>query len=77
MAERPDMSLIEEIDKLASRQQFVPFTIVTASGQQYAINEGDYVAVGRGIITIARRREGYQLLRQGHVTEISVPGDLP
>jgi hypothetical protein len=77
MAERPDMSLIEEINKLASGERFVAFTIITASGQQYEINAGDYVAVGRGVITIARRTGGYQMLRQGHVTEVNVPENLP
>ena len=76
MAERPDMSLIEEIDKLASRDRFVPYVITMSSGQQYAINEGDYVAVGRGVITIGRRGGGFQMLRQGFVTEVSVAEDL-
>ena len=77
MAERPDMSLIDEIDKLARRDEFVPFTIVTASGQQYAIDKGDVVAVGLGVIFVVRHRQGYHVLRQGHVTEVSVPGGLP
>ena len=76
MAERGDLSLIEEIDALASREPFLPFTIWTASGQQYSIGGEDVVAVGRGVVMIFRRREGYHVLRQGFVTEVSVAGDV-
>ena len=76
MAERPDISLIEEIDKLAKREPFVPFTIVTSSGQQYAIEAGDVVAVGLGVINVVRHRQGHHVLRQGHITEVSVFGEL-
>jgi hypothetical protein len=75
VAERPDLSLIDEIDKLARRDPFVPFTIVTSSGQQYAIDASDVVAVGLGVIFVVRHRQGYHVLRQGHITEVSVFGE--
>ena len=76
MAERGDLSIINEIDALASREPFVPFVIGTAGGGSYKISEGDTVSVGRGVVMIFRSKAGHHILRQGFITELSVSGEL-
>ena len=78
MADREEISLIEEIQRLAQGDPFVPFAIVMASGSRYDISSRDGVMVGRSVVILMPHRRGDQMLRNTQISEIILfPGDAP
>jgi hypothetical protein len=77
LAEREEISIVEEIQRLASSDPFVPFSIVMGSGQRYDISEGDYIAFGRSVLMLMLHRRGASFLRQSQISEVNVSGELP
>ena len=74
MAEPEEISLKDEIGRLAAADPFEPFVIVMVSGERYEIGARDGVAVTGGAIFIATYPAGSHLLRQSQISEVSIPG---
>jgi hypothetical protein len=79
VAEQPEeISLLDEIARLALRDPFLPFAIVMGSGQRYDISARDTVAVARSVLMLMPRAGGYRLLRNALISEVIVsPGEVP
>ena len=78
MADREEISLLEEIQRLAEGDPFVPFAIVMASGHRYDISSRDGVMVGRSVIIVMPHGRGHQMLRNAQISEVILfPGDAP
>ena len=77
MADREEISLLEEIQRLAEAEPFVPFAIVMASGGRYEIGEADDLAFGRNVISLFVRRGPTCLLRPNQISEVIVPASAP
>jgi hypothetical protein len=77
MAEPEEISILDEIERLADKEPFSPFAIVMGSGEKYEISAGDTLTFGRAAILIVRHQRGHHLLRHTLISEISVPGDAP
>jgi hypothetical protein len=75
VAESEEVSTLGEVEHLAQRDPFVPFTIIMGSGERYDIQEHDTVTVGKSVVMVTRHREGHFLLRQNHISEVFIPGD--
>jgi hypothetical protein len=74
MADREETSLLDEIQRLADAEPFVPFAIVMASGGRYEITGADVVIFGRNVIYVFAPRTGVSMLRPNQLTEVIVPG---
>lgn len=70
-----EISILAEIDRLVWQTPFEKFAIIMASGQRYDVHEHDAVAVGSQVVSVMPHRGGQHLLRQSHITEVSMPGD--
>ena len=78
MADREEISLLEEIRRLAEDEPFVPFAVVMASGHRYDVSSRDGVMVGRSVIILMPHGRGNQMLRNAQISEIILfPEDLP
>ena len=77
MADREEISLLEEIQRLAEGEPFVPFAIVMASGGRYEIGEGDIMGFGRNVIYVFARTSATYLLRPNQISEVVVTGGAP
>jgi hypothetical protein len=77
MADREEISLLEEIQRLAVQDPFMPFAIVMASGGSYEVGEADDLAFGRNVISLFVRRGPMYLLRPNQISEVIVPQGAP
>jgi hypothetical protein len=77
MAQSEEISIVEEIEQLASRRHFEPFAIITASGSRYEIGARDAVMVGRSVLVIYPYAGGQQLLRERQISEVCIAGGSP
>jgi len=71
VAEHEEISIIDEIRRLAAAAPFVPFSITMASGHQYPIGPRDGLIIGNSTISVFLHRAGIHLLRQNHISEVS------
>jgi hypothetical protein len=74
MAEPEEISLLDELRRLADADPFAPFTIVMASGERYDVDPTDTLAFARNVIYLFAHRKGLSLLRPNQITEAVVPG---
>ena len=77
VAEREEISLLAEVQRLAANEPFVPFSIVMASGSRYDISEADVLAFGRNVISLFALRKATYLLRSSEISEVVIPGGEP
>jgi len=70
MTEPEDFSIINEIDRLTSRQPFVPFAIVMASGREYDVTSDVSVATGTSTISLFRLKGASFVLHRAQISEI-------
>jgi hypothetical protein len=75
MADPEEISVKDEIERLAAAVPSVPFAIVMVSGQRYEIANRDAVSVGKSVVSVFPNAGGYHLLRQSQISEVSVPKD--
>ena len=72
MADPDEISLIDEITKLAEQTPFAPFAIVMASGYRYEVGPEDTVIAGKSVLTLMRQAGGHDMLRSNQISEVSV-----
>ena len=77
MAEREEIPLTEELQRLAQADPFLPFVIVMASGERYEVSEADTLVIGRHVISLFSFRKAWNLLRPNQISEVVVPGGPP
>jgi hypothetical protein len=70
--EPEQISLLAEIEALATGARFVPYDIVMVSGSRYAITERDKVLVGRTVVFVFPAKGGQHLLRQNQISEVNI-----
>jgi hypothetical protein len=74
MSEREpqQISFDDELRKLVRASPFIPFVIVTASGDRYEITDSVQAAVGSSTVGVFLARTGWQLIRKNQITAIHV-----
>ena len=74
MAEQRDESLRfdEELAHLALAQPFIPFDIVTSSGERYEVTSPLELAVGENAVVVLLPKTGVQILRKTQITALHV-----
>ena len=75
MAEPEEISLRDEIERLAASEPFQPFVIIMVSGQRYEITARDGVMAASSVVVITPHAGGIHLLRQTQISEVSVAAD--
>jgi len=61
-----------ELNDLLDRDPFVPFDIVTTSGDRYHIPDPGLIAFGSNVIIVALRSTGIQLVRKNQIVAVHV-----
>jgi hypothetical protein len=74
MADQEEISLLDEIRRLADADPFVPFALVMASGGRHEITAGEVLTFGRNVVYVFGFRSGVSLLRPNQISEVIVPG---
>jgi hypothetical protein len=74
MSEREpeQISFDGELRKLVRAVPFIPFDIMTASGDRYEITDNVQAAVGGATVGIFLPKTGWQLIRKNQITAIHV-----
>jgi len=72
LSESEDISIIDEVDRLASQQPFVPFVIVMSSGREYDVTGDVNVATGRSTLSLFASKGGYFVLQRSQISEVIV-----
>jgi hypothetical protein len=72
VADPEEVSLTDEITRLAANAPFVPFTIVMSSGQRYEIGGQDALAVGKSVLMLMPYAGGHHMLRNSQISEVIV-----
>lgn len=70
MADSEDISIVGELDRLASRQPFIPFSIVMASGREYDITPDVSVSTGNYAVWLLVRNGANFVLQGSQISEI-------
>lgn len=72
MAEHEGIDFEDELRRYWRKEPFIPFDIVTASGDRYEITNPGHIAFGSNVIIIAMRKTGIQLVRKNQITAVHV-----
>jgi len=74
MSERQpeQISFDDELRKYVLAVPFVPFEIVTTSGDRYEITDNVQVAIGTTTIGVMLPKTGFQLIRKNQITALHV-----
>lgn len=72
MAEHEQINFEDELRRYAEAVPFVPFDILTASGDKYEVQERIQFAMGPNAIVLVLPRTGIQLIRKNQITAIHV-----
>ncbi|HTL28693.1 MAG TPA: hypothetical protein VL282_05725 [Tepidisphaeraceae bacterium] len=72
MAEHEQLNFEGELRKYAEAVPFVPFDIVTASGDRYRVQERLQLAMGGSAVVLVLPRTGIQLIRKNQITAVHV-----
>ena len=72
MAEHEQINFDDELRRYAEAVPFVPFDILTASGDKYEVQERIQFAMGPNAIVLVLPRTGIQLIRKNQITAIHV-----
>jgi hypothetical protein len=62
----------DELRKYARANPFVPFTIITTSGDKYEVTESIQLAIGESTIVVVLPRTGVQLIRKSQIVAVHV-----
>jgi len=72
MAEHEQVDFEEELRRYWRKDPFVPFEIITTSGDRYRINDPGLIAFGSNVIIVALRKTGIQLVRKNQIVAVHV-----
>ena len=72
MAEHEGIDFEDELRRYWRKDPFVPFDIVTTSGDRYEINDPGKIAFGTNAIIIALRKTGIQMIRKNQIVAVHV-----
>ncbi len=74
MAERDpeQINFEDELGRYARAVPFVPFEIITASGDKYEVRESLQLAVGNTAIVLVLPKTGIQVIRKNQITAVHV-----
>jgi hypothetical protein len=72
MAEHEQIDFEEELRRYWRKDPFIPFDIVTTSGDRYHIPDPGLIAFGSNVIIIALRSTGIQLVRKNQIAAVHV-----
>jgi hypothetical protein len=72
MAEHEQINFEDELRKYADAAPFVPFDIVTASGDRYHVQERLQLAMGGSAVVLVLPRTGIQLIWKNQITAVHV-----
>jgi hypothetical protein len=72
MAEHEQIDFEEELRRYWRKDPFIPFDIVTTSGDRYHISDPGLIAFGSNVIIVALRSTGIQLVRKNQIAAIHV-----
>jgi hypothetical protein len=72
MAEHERIDFEEELRRYWRKDPFVPFDIVTTSGDRYHITDPGLIAFGSNAIIVALRSTGIQLVRKNQIVALHV-----
>lgn len=63
MPDPEQLDFDEELRRLATANPFVPFTVVTASGDRYDVPNSLWIAIGSDAVLVMRPRMGSATIR--------------
>jgi hypothetical protein len=73
MAERPEqINFEDELRRYAESIPFVPFEILTSSGERYEVQERLQFAMGNTAVVLVLPKTGIQLIRKNQITALHV-----
>jgi hypothetical protein len=74
MAERDheNIDFEDELRRYWRKEPFIPFEIVTTSGDRYQINDPGQIAFGSNTIIVALRKTGIQLVRKNQIVAVHI-----
>lgn len=64
------ISFDDELRKLARAVPFMPFEIVTTSGQRYEVTDTMEIAVGHSTVVLVLPRTGVQMIQKNQIVAI-------
>jgi hypothetical protein len=64
------ISFDEELRKLARAVPFMPFEIVTTSGERYEITDSVEIAVGSSTVVVVLPKTGVQMIRKNQIVAV-------
>ena len=70
--EPEQISFEEELRKYVLAVPFVPFDIITTSGDRYEITDNVQVAIGGSTVGVMLPRTGFQLIRKSQIVALHV-----
>jgi hypothetical protein len=76
MAKHEDIDFEEELRRYWRKEPFIPFDIVTTSGDKYRITDPGHIAFGSNVIVIALRSTGIQLVRKNQIAAVHVHEEI-
>jgi hypothetical protein len=62
----------EELRRYAEARPFVPFDIMTTSGERYEVREPLQLAMGHSAVVLVLPKSGIQLIRKSQITAVHV-----
>jgi hypothetical protein len=74
MAERgpEQLEYEDELRRYAQAVPFVPFDIVTTSGERYEVREPLQLAMGHSAVVLVLPKTGIQVIRKNQITAVHV-----
>ncbi len=73
MAERePEQIHFEEMRRCGNANPFVPFDIVTTSGDRYEVRDRFQLALGANAVVLVLPRTGIQIVRKNQIAALHI-----
>ena len=66
------MNFEDELDRAVNADPFIPFTIVTASGDRYDVPTSNWIAFGGDVVVVLRPKIGSARIRSYNIVAIEL-----
>ncbi len=76
MAGSEEISIAGEVERLASQQPFLPFSIIMASGREYYVSADVSVASGRSTVSLHALKGNNSVLELRQISELVIEREL-
>lgn len=62
----------DELERVIRAEPFVPFTLVTASGDRYIVSFSNWIYSGRDVVVVLRPNIGFVKIRSYNIVAIEM-----